>query len=123
MKIKNIDMEKRVLDLEKYLDRKDVIGYAAARNTRILKEQLTEFSERKEELVRLYGKEDKDENGELTGTITVDRTSPDFQKFIEKIEKFALIEHEIEPFKLKYKDAIGELTGNELVELEWMFED
>ena len=120
---KNIDMEKMVGTLKPHLERTDVIGYAAARNTRILENELQEYVQRRDELVLKYGEEKKDEDGNPTGSVSLNFDSPKFTEFVEELEKFAVLEHEPPIMKLKYEQAIGILSGAELLELDWMFED
>lgn len=120
---KNFEMERMVKALEKHLDRKDVIGYAAARNTRALTEELIEYENMREDLVTEYGEEELDEAGNPTGKITLKFDSPDFPKVASKMDEFALIEHDPKIFKIKYTDVIGELSGTEIMEIDWMLED
>lgn len=120
---KNIEMERMAGTLRRHLDRQDIIGYAAARNTRILTNELQEYADIRNELVKKYGTAELDEDGEPTGVVEVKFDSEEFPKFIEELDDFAKIEHDPQLFKIKYEEAIGRLTGTELLELEWMFED
>lgn len=123
MKYTNNDMEQMLAQVEKQLHRKDVIGYAAARNARILRDELSEYSKVRDELVMKYGEADLDEQGVPTGSVSLSLKSEKFPLFVEEIERFARIEHEPNLFKLKFEEAIGQLSGSELLEIEWMFED
>lgn len=120
---KNIEMERMAGTLRRHLDRQDIIGYAAARNTRILTNELQEYADIRNELVKKYGTAELDEDGEPTGVVEVKFDSEEFPKFIEELDGFAKIEHDPQLFKIKYEEAIGRLTGTELLEIEWMFED
>ena len=120
-KFKNIEMEQMLFALEKHLDRTDKIGYAAARNTRILRSETQEYFTRREELVEKYGEPQLDEQGNPTGLTELKFASPNFAKYAKEIEEWALIEHEPNLFKLPIEEAIGQLSGNELLELDWMF--
>ena len=120
---KNIEMEQMLAALEKYLDRTDKIGYAAARNTRILRNETKEYFDRREQLVGKYGKAQTDESGNPTGVTELRFDSPEFIEYAREIEEWALIEHAPNIFKLKYEEAIGKLSGTQLLELDWMFED
>ena len=120
---KNIEMENMAGTLRKHLDRQDVIGYAAARNTRILANELQEYTATRNRLVQKYGVEELDEDGAPTGVVEVRFDSEEFPKFLEELDGFAKIEHDPPLFKIKYEEAIGRLTGTELLEIEWMFED
>lgn len=122
-KYTNSEMDQMLSALEPLLERRDVIGYAAARNTRVLRQELTEYQRVKDELVMKYGREDVDEEGRGTGQFTLLITDPNFRAFAEEIERFAGISHEPELFKIKYEEAIGVLSGSEMLACEWMFED
>ena len=123
MKFKNAEMEQMVGALGKHLERRDVIGYAAARNTRVLCGELEEYMKVRDELILKYGEPDVDEDGNQKDTVSLKFDSPLFADFSAELEKFAAIEHEPNVFKLKYEQAIGELSGSELLELDWMFEE
>lgn len=123
MRLSNAEMSRMLEAVEKHLSRKDVVGYACARNARILRDELSEFIGIRNELVMKYGEKDVDDNGVPTGQVSLAVESENFAKFAEEIEQFALIEHEPELFKLNYSEAIGALSGEELLEIDWMFED
>ena len=123
MKYPNNDMEQMLEALKPLLERRDIIGYAAARNSRILRDELTEYAKVRDELVMKYGTPDTDEEGNPTGEVSLSFKSPDFPKFAEEIGRFATITHEPKLFLLKFEEAIGQLSGTELLAVEWMFED
>jgi len=123
MKYTNAQMQEMLQALAKHLERRDVIGYAAARNTRVLREELTEFSDIQNELVKKYGEAETDEEGNPTGATVLTQESESFPAFIAEVEPFLQIEHEPALFTVPYEKAIGELSGLELLELDWMFED
>ncbi len=123
MLLTNIEMERRIGQLESVLDHKDIVGYAAARNTRVFNDQLVEFKKIKDELITKYGEVQKNENGEPTGEICLSINSPKFKDFNDEFEPYALLEHEVDLFTLDYKEAIGLLSGDEILKIDWMFED
>lgn len=123
MKLTNLDMEQMVGTLQKHLDRTDIIGYAAARNVRKLRDELHEYMQAREGLLRDYGEEIKDEDGNPTGKVRVPIDSERYPEFLERFKEFATIEHEPDIFKIKFEEAIGKISGTELLEIEWMFED
>lgn len=120
---KNVEMEQMLGVLSKHLDRKDIIGYAAARNTRILANELTEYIDKKNELIRKYGEADTDDGGNPTGSVSIRVNTPEFEKFAIEIEQFAKISHSPEIMTIPYESAIGKLSGSEFLELDWMFVD
>ena len=123
MKLKNIDMEEKIKALEPLLEYRDKIGYAAARNTRLLREASQEYQVRRDELIKKYGDPELDEDGNETGQVSLMSTSPNFSDFISELTPIAEIEHEVEIFKLPISDAIGTMSGQEILDMDWMFED
>lgn len=123
MKYTNNEMDQMLTALEPLLEYRDVIGYAAARNTRILKNELKEYASVRDELVMKYGKPDIGEDGNPTGSVSLSVESENFQQFLEELERFAQIKHEPKLFKLKFEEAIGKVSGSELLAVEWMFEE
>ena len=114
-------MEQMVEAMKPILPHRDKIGYICARNTRILRDTLTEYVTFKEELIKKYGEVDKDEEGNELPTISVAMNSPNFKPFIEECEQFALIDHEVELMIIPYEEVIGLLNGEEILKLEFMF--
>ena len=107
-----------MISLQPILPHRDKIGYAAARNTRILRDALTEFLAFKNELIRKYGQLD-----EATGDISIFAGTPNFDKFKEEFSAYADIEQEVDIMPVKYEDVIGLLNGEEILEIDWMLED
>lgn len=122
-KLKNAQMVDRLRSLETLLSHRDKIGYIAARNYRILSDSLTEYTAFKTSLIEKYGEVDKNEAGVETGTISLGFNSPNFKAFCDEMVPFNEIEHEVDLMIAKYEDAIGCLTGEELLRADWMFED
>lgn len=120
---KNIEMERMIDTLKKYLDRTDMIGYAAARNTRLLTTEAQEYLDRREELVRKYGKPETDENGNDTGRVKLSIHSPEFADYEKEITEWALIEHTPKIYKISAKEVIGKLSGTEILAIDWMLEE
>jgi hypothetical protein len=105
------------------LSHKDLIGYVAARNFRILSDSLTEYESFKRSLIEKYGEKDVDEFGKYTGSISVRTDSQNFKAFCDEMATFNEIEHDVEIMFAKYNDAIGVLTGSEILSIDWMLED
>lgn len=120
MELKNIEMFMMIQSLNELLDRKDLIGYAAARNTRILNNECMEFMQRREELIQEYGETVKDENGNDTAQMFVDTKSERFNEFLNKLDEYGNIKHNVTLFKIPESEVIGELSGREILEIEWM---
>lgn len=121
--LKNSEISSRILQLKPFLNRKDKIGYAAARNTRVLSNQLIEYNTIRNELIQKYGEPDLDESGKDIGTVSIKISSPKFLDFCKELEPFNNIEHEVEFMVLKYEEVIGILTGEEILTIDWMLSD
>ena len=119
---KNIEMEQMIAQLEPLLGRNDMIGYAAARNTRILMDETTEYRDLRHDLVMEYGTPEKDDDGNETGRYELRFDSPRWPAYEKEITEWAMLEHEPDVYKIPAKSAIGQLTGKEMLDLEWMLE-
>ena len=101
----NFEMDGMRSSLQPLLDMRDVCGYAAARNYRILSDELTEYDQRKREIMLEIG-EPEVVDGKETGRLYIptERVSPRLMR-------------------VKWGDAIGVLSGNEMLTVQWMFEE
>ena len=120
----NLEMVAMVQELRPLLSHRDIVGYAAARNTRVLSRSLTEYTAFRDRLVEKYGEPEPDgDAGRETGRIVLKMDSPKFQEFLNELEPFNVMEHEVELMTLKYGDVIGALSGEEILSIDWMLED
>lgn len=108
--------------LEPLLSHKDMFGYVAARNTRVISNCLTEYNQTKADLIDRFGTKEVNEETGLT-TTSIKIGTPAFKSFCEAMEPFNNIEHEVEIMTMKYEDTINCLTGEEILGVEWMLED
>lgn len=122
-RLKNSQMVIMLKNLQPILAQRNKIGYIAARNYRILSDSLTEYENFKRELIEKYGEPDKDENGAETGAVCIKFDSPNFKMFCDEMAPFNEIEHEVDLMTGKYEDVIGSMSGEELLGVDWMFED
>ena len=122
-KLKNIQMDQMINSLQKVLSHRDKIGYYAARNYRILNDSLIEYHNFKNSLITKYGTTDVDSNGNELQTISIKVGSQNFDDFLKELEPFNNIEHEVDLMIAKYEDAIGCLSGEEILAIDWMLED
>lgn len=122
-KLKNIQMDHMINSLQKVLSHRDKIGYYAARNYRILNDSLIEYQNFKNSLIAKYGTTDVDSDGKELQTISIKVGSQNFDDFLKELEPFNNIEHEVELMIAKYEDAIGCLSGEEILAIDWMLED
>ena len=118
----NIDMERMMAQLEPHLGRADRIGYAAARNTRILRTETEEYLRRKQELITELGSPVLDANGNPTGNVELRFGTPEFERFEDEIRDWALMVHYPDLFTLPASDAEGAISGAEMLRIEWMFD-
>lgn len=123
MKYSNAQMYQYREQLKNLLERKDKLGYAAARNTRLLNTELTEFDKMKNDLIIKYGTKEVDKDGKETGNIVVTPDSDRMNDFLEEMQRYSTITHDVNLFQLNYTDAIGQLSGKELLDLDFMFKD
>lgn len=121
MKLKNHELDKMLDHLLPLLDMVNIVGYAAARNASIIRGLCGEYVVIKENLLMKLGEELTDENGTPTGKIFITPDSEYFEEFENKISKISEIEHEFTPFQIRYEDAIGILSGQQFLMLDWMF--
>lgn len=123
MKYSNAQMYQYREQLKNLLERKDKLGYAAARNTRVLNTELTEFDKMKNDLIIKYGTKEVDGDGKETGNVIIKPDNERINDFLEEMERYSTIEHDVNLFQLNYTDAIGQLSGKELLDLDFMFKD
>lgn len=120
--LKNSSVAEMLQQLRPLLSHRDKIGYVAARNFRILSNSLTEYETVRRSLIEKYGTEETDpKTGQPVISIKMD--SPNFKQFCDELAPFNEMEHEIELMVAKYRDAIGCLTGEEILSIDWMLED
>ena len=117
------DIEVNLSVLSNYLDRVDIIGYACARNSRILENELKEFNNFKNNLLIQYGHKELDDNGVETGSISLDQTDEKYEMAINEYKKIVSLDRDLPIIRIKYTDVIGLLSGNEILQLDWMLED
>lgn len=115
MKLKNIQLETMMNSLAPLLQRRDKIGYIAARNYRLFNNTLTEFFIFKNDLFKKYGTENKEDN-----TIFISQESIHFNEFIDELNTIAEIEHEVDFMTIPYNDVVGLLSGEEILDVDWM---
>ena len=121
--LKNSMMNEMLRQLRPILSHRDKIGYIAARNYRILDDCLIEFQVFRDELIKKYGEVDKDESGNDLPTLSINVSSPNFKQFCDELEPFNNMEHEVDLMMANFDDAIGCLSGEEILAIDWMLED
>lgn len=104
--------------MEPLLKQRNKVGYIIARNYRIISDMLIEFTMFKNELIQKYGEKNEESN-----SITIKPGSENFENFLEEFNEIKDIEHEVNLMKLKYDEVIGLLTGEEILQLEFILEE
>lgn len=116
MRKTNIELDQILYEMRPLLDRKGLIGMAAARNTRVITDAIQEYASVKVDLIRKYG----DEDGE--GGIGIDPESDAFAEFMAEIEPYAQMSHDIDVMKVPTEKVMDDMTGAEMLALDWMLE-
>lgn len=123
MKLKNYVMDNLMTDLEPMLNHKGMLGYAASRNYRKLRDATMEYTQVRERIFAEHGKPELDADGNPTSRMVISLTDPDAQEAIQELRRYAEIEHDVELMKLPIRDIMDDLTGKELLTIELMLED
>ncbi len=121
--LKNSKMVQMLTQLQPLLSRRDTIGYVAARNYRILADSLTEYEKFRNDLIEKYGEHEKGENGEELPSICIRVTSPNFKMFTDELAPFNEMEHKVELMTLSFSEVVGNLSGEEILSIDWMLTD
>lgn len=116
MKASSIELDQMLYTMEPLLDRKGLVGMVAAKNTRIIRDAIMEYTAIKMELIRKYGKDDG------KGGISIDPTFESFEEFREELEPYAQATHSIEIMTVPLDHVMDDLTGNEMLALSWMLD-
>ena len=96
------------------LEEKGKLGYAIARNLRKLNDAGKEYFEKRDELIRKYGKPNG--NG---GSYTF--TEKNAKAFNKELEEYAVIEHEVDVMTVSEEVfCSGTLTSQMMYDLDWM---
>lgn len=119
--LKNSQMAQMLKQLKPILAQRNKVGYAAARNSRILSDHLTEYQTFRTGLIEKYGQPEKDEQGNTVIRMKTD--SEEFQQFCKELAPINEIEHEVDFMTIPYEEAIGVLSGEEILAVDWMFVD
>ena len=123
MKLTNERIANMCNDLEcGVLDNVGIVGYTAARNYRVLHEAVEPFLTQRNRLIMKYGEEQYDEDGNVNDYV-VDTKSPSFAEFAASYEEIAKVEVEVEIYTLPEEKAIDAISGKQLLQLGWMFEN
>lgn len=118
----NAEMDAMISCMEPLLERTDCIGFAAAKNTRLLQNELVEYRQKKNELIMELGEKDLDAEGRENGNMSIKPGTPAMSEFSRRIDEFAKQKAEPKLMKLSAEDVIGKLSGSDVLRLEWMID-
>lgn len=119
----NIEIKEKILSLQPVLTLRNIVGYAAARNARVLTDALTEYSQFEYEAVIKYGTTDMDDNGRPLGTTSITPDSEQFDAFVKEMAPLQELKQEVSVMVVKFDEVIGQLSGEEILGIDWMLED
>lgn len=121
MLLTNTEMHRRLMMLSKYTACGGTVGYAIARNSRRLRDACQEYLNLYKVGLDKYGEIVEGPNGEPQRAIAY--TSAHVQQFIAELEPYAHIKHEVEVFQVPMSEAIGQLTAQGMLDLDFMLVD
>lgn len=123
MRLTNYAIEAKIAQLNPFLDRADLIGYAAARNVRNLRNAGAAYISTRDALISKYGTIERDENDKPTGRYIIPFNDPNFSTFKSEIDRIGNIEQDVDIFTISYSEVMDKLTGNEILAIDWMLTD
>ena len=118
----NEEATNMLLSMQDYMDTSGIVGFAIARNCRKIADELKEFTERRDALIKKYGEKEIDENGLDTGNMRIKVGSEAFEKFNEDIKRYASIKITFELMIIGFKEVIEVLKAKDIVKLSWMID-
>lgn len=122
MRITNEQAGNMINALVPLLGRTDSLGYAAAYNTRTLTNEAIEYIQLHQQKLEEYGTPVLDDHGNQTGQYELEVASPNFERFRDETRDFALMEHDFEPYTVPVADAMGKVSGSQMLSVQWMFD-
>lgn len=120
--LSNYEIEHFVEVLSNFFDCNGRFGYAIARNYRKLSSTALEYFDAKHQLVKKYGIEDFDSNGNSIGYV-IEATNPYYQEVSKELNDLGNIEHEVVIFEITYDDLPEDLSARDIISLEWMIQE
>lgn len=102
---KAIELEGIAKVLNKIMPKtKGILGYAIARNYRVFKENLIEYENCSNEIVKKYGKNDG------KGNFVIDKKSDNFEKALKELDEYNSIDVEVDVMQVD----VETLTNSDL---------
>lgn len=113
----NAQLERMLASASAHLERRDLIGYVCARNYRVIGAALADYVQVKNELLAECG------GVRDNGVPYIEPSMPRYAEFVARFNPIAGVEQEVTIMPLRYTDVVGELTGEEILAIDWMLED
>lgn len=123
MKLSNVEAETMTLALQPYLERTDMIGYAAARAVKRLRDSCEEYLKKKTDLIQEFGQAVLDEEGNETGDWMISEDSESFTEIVKTLDEYGSITHEVELPTIPISEAANKLSGREILAIGFLFND
>lgn len=121
MKYSNRQLEAMAKSLGPVLKSRSLVGYKAAVNMRAIMNALADYTDYKDSLIREYGTEIKDDDGNVKD-FAVTPSCDGFQDFLHKLNEVSDVEHDVQIMAATPDDVIGVLSGEEIIAIDWMME-
>lgn len=121
MKYSNKQLEAMAQSLGPVLKSRSLVGYKAAVNMRAIMNALADYTVYKDSLIREYGAEIKDDDGNVKD-FAVTPSCKGFQDFLRKLSEVSEVEHDVRIMTAIPDDVIGVLSGEEIMAIDWMME-
>lgn len=119
MKMTNKQMDECTANLSMLMDKtKGKLGYAIAKNYRLMVEELKEYTALKDSAIAKYGETDED------GRIKIQIGTEAHRNFLDEMKEYDDIESDVNIIKLSPEEAYSSgLNSKEVLNLLFMIED
>lgn len=121
LELSNLEMEVMLNSLAMLMNRNDIFGYLAFRNTRMLENAAHEYLQKKRELLERYGQPVLDKDGNETGTIKIQPENAEYKAIRDALVPLCDIRHRVVLSKIDESEAINKLTGAEMLQCSFLF--
>jgi hypothetical protein len=118
----NEELRQKLETLQPLLQRRDLIGYAAAVNAHRIGDAIGAYMRIRSDLINEHGVPRTDEDGNIVGYSVIVGTQ-EHAEFQRELAEVAGITQDVEIMTVPLERACGELSGDELLQTWWMFEE
>ncbi len=119
MKLTNVQMDNYLQAMQNISEKiTGKLAYAVARNMRKISEELVEYQNLKNNAIFKYGEIGED------GRASILIGSDAFKKFVEEMDEYADISHEVAIYKITQAELLSSpLNANEILTIDFMVEE